>query len=153
MDNDQLNQYIKSYGDTVYRVAYSYTRNRADSEDIVQDTFVKLLKAEKSFDCEEHIKAWLIRVAANLAKNMVGSAWFSRRAELSEDIPTDVAEDNGLSAAMAELDGKYSAVIYLHYYEGYSVREIARLLRISEPNVKARLMRGREKLKRYLGGE
>lgn len=153
MDNDQLNKYIKSYGDTVYRVAYSYTRNRADSEDIVQDTFVKLLKADKSFDSEDHIRAWLIRVAANLAKNMVGSAWFSRREELSEDIPTKTVEDNGLSAAMAELDGKYSVVIYLHYYEGYSVREIARLLRISEPNVKARLMRGREKLKRYLGEE
>ncbi len=153
MDNDQLNQYIKSYGDTVYRVAYSYIRNRADSEDIVQDTFVKLLKSDKSFDSEEHIKAWLIRVAVNLAKNMVSSAWFSRRMELSEDIPTETAEDNGLSAAMDELDGKYSAVIYLRYYEGYSVREIARLLRISEPNVKARLMRGREKLKQYLGEE
>lgn len=153
MDNDQLNQYIKSYGDTVYRVAYSYTRNRADSEDIVQDTFVKLLKSDKSFESEEHIKAWLIRVAVNLAKNMVGSVWFSRQEELSEDIPTENAEDNGLSVAMAELDGKYAAVIYLHYYEGYSVREISRLLRISEPNVKARLMRGREKLKQYLGEE
>ncbi len=153
MDNDQLNQYIKSYGDTVYRVAYSYTRNRADSEDIVQDTFVKLLKSDKSFESEEHIKAWLIRVAVNLAKNMVGSVWFSRKEELSEDIPTENAEDNGLSAAMAELDEKYAAVIYLHYYEGYSVREISRLLRISEPNVKARLMRGREKLQLYLGEE
>lgn len=131
-------------------MAYSYTRNRADSEDIVQDTFVKLLKHDKSFDSEEHIRAWLIRVAANLAKNTVSSVWFSRREDLSEDIPTAEATDNGLSAAMAELDGKYSAVIYLHYYEGYGVREIARLLKISESNVKARLKRGREKLKQYL---
>ena len=153
MNNDQLNQYIKSYGDTVYRVAYSYLRNRADSEDIVQDTFVKLLKSDKSFESEEHIKAWLIRVAANLAKNTVSSPWFSRREELSEQLPAEESTDNGLSAAMKQLDGKYSAVIYLHYYEGYGVKEIAKLLKISEPNVKARLMRGRERLKAYLSEE
>ncbi len=150
MDNDQLNNYIKSYGDTVYRVAYSYTRNRADSEDIVQDTFVKLLKSEKSFDSAVHVKAWLIRVAANLAKNAVSSVWSTRREELSEQLPAEEQADEGLSAAMSKLDGKYSAVIYLHYYEGYNVKEIAKLLRISEPNVKARLKRGREKLKAYL---
>ncbi len=151
MDNVHLNEYIKSYGDTVYRVAYSYTRNRADSEDIVQDTFVKLMKSDKRFESNEHVKAWLIRVAANLAKNAVSSVWCTRREELSEQLPAEEHTDEGLSAAMAKLDGKYSAVIYLHYYEGYNVREISKLLKISEPNVKARLKRGREKLKAYLG--
>lgn len=150
MENEQLTQYIRKYGDTVYRVAYNFVKAHADSEDIVQETFLKLYRSDKVFDGEEHIKAWLIRVAANLAKNHIKSPAHSRRSELDESLPAPEAEDRELHAAMQELPEKYGIVIYLHYFEGYGTREIASMLKITESNVKARLKRGREKLRAFL---
>lgn len=150
MENEQLTQYIRKYGDTVYRVAYNFVKAHADSEDIVQETFLKLYRSDKGFDSEEHIKAWLIRVAANLAKNHIKSPAQSRRLELDESLPAPEAEDRELHAAMQELPEKYGIVIYLHYFEGYGTREIASMLKITESNVKARLKRGREKLRAFL---
>lgn len=150
MDNEQLTLYIRKYGDTVYRVAYNFVKAHADSEDIVQETFLKLYRLDKGFESEEHVKAWLIRVAANLAKNHIKSPSRSRQAELDENIPAPETEDNELHAAMQSLPEKYGIVIYLFYFEGYGTREIASMLRITESNVKARLKRGREKLKAFL---
>ncbi len=150
MENQQLTLYIGKYGDMVYRVAYNYLKNHADSEDIVQDAFIKLYRSNESFDGEQHVKAWLIRVAANLAKNHLKSPAQSRRAELDENTSEAEAEDKGLSEAMERLPSKYGIVMYLHYFEGYEVREIAKMLRITESNVKIRLKRGREKLKGFL---
>ncbi len=150
MENEQLTQYIRRYGDTVYRVAYNFVKAHADSEDIVQETFLKLYRSDKEFDSEEHVKAWLIRVAANLAKNHIKSPAQSRRTELDESLPAPEAEDRELHAAMRELPEKYGIVIYLHYFEGYGTREIASMLKMTESNVKARLKRGREKLRAFL---
>lgn len=150
MNNDQLSDYIKRYGDTVFRVSYSFVKNHCDSEDIVQETFLRLYRCEKQFDSEQHIKAWLIRTAVNLAKNHVKSAWVSKRAELDENLPAPMHSDNGLAEAMQKLDKKYSIVIYLHYFEGYGTKDIALLLGITESNVKVRLKRGRDKLRDFL---
>lgn len=150
MENEQLTLYIRRYGDTVYRVAYNFVKAHEDSEDIVQETFLKLYRSDKRFDSEEHIKAWLIRVAANLAKNHIKSPAQSRRTELDENIPMPEAEDRELHAALQDLPEKYGIVIYLHYFEGYGTREIASMLKLTESNVKARLKRGREKLKAFL---
>lgn len=153
MDNEQLTRNIKEYGDMVYRVAYNFVKNPVDSEDIVQETFLKLYRCGKIFENEEHIKAWLIRVAANHAKNHIRSTHISCRVELDENIPAPQSNDYGLSAAMDSISEKYGIVIYLHYFEGYGTREIASLLRLTESNVKARLKRGREKLKAFLTEE
>lgn len=150
MDNEQLTLYIRKYGDTVYRVAYNFVKAHADSEDIVQETFLKLYRSDKAFDSEEHVKAWLIRVAANLAKNHIKAPAQSRRTELDEGLPAPDTEDKELHEAMRELPEKYGIVIYLYYFEGYGTREIASMLRMTESNVKARLKRGREKLKAFL---
>ena len=153
MNNDQLSLFMTRYCDTVFRVAYSFVKDRSDSEDIVQETFLRLYRCEKTFSSEEHIKAWLIRTAANLAKNHVKSAWVSRRAELDDSIPAPQHSDSGLAEAMQKLDRKYSIVIYLHYFEGYSTKEIAPLLGLTESNVKVRLKRGRDKLRDFLTEE
>ena len=153
MDNDQLTYYISEYGDTVFRVAYSFAKNRSDSEDITQDAFVQLYRCTKPFSSDEHVRAWLIRTAANLAKNHVRSAWVSRRAELDESLPAPQRSDSGIAEAMHKLDRKYSIVIYLHYFEGYATKEIAKLLGLTDSNVKARLKRGRDKLRDFLTEE
>ncbi len=149
MENQQLTYYIQKYGDTVYRVAYNFVKAHADSEDIVQEVFIRLYRAA-DFESEQHVKAWLIRVAANLAKNHIKAPAQSRRAELDENLPMPDAEDRELHEALQELPPKYAIVIYLHYFEGYGTREIARMLALTESNVKARLKRGREKLKAFL---
>lgn len=150
MDGEQLTGYIRRYGGTVMRAAYSYVQNTPDSEDITQEVFLRLMSLKKPLSSEEHIRAWLIRAAINLAKDKTRSVWTKNRSELTEDIPAKETEDSGLSEALDALDGKYRVVVYLHYYEGYSVRETAKLLRITEANVKTRLKRAREKLRTFL---
>ena len=145
-----MNYVVNTYGDMLYRLAYQYTRNSSESEDIAQDVFVAMLK-KMPFKSEEHLKAWLIRVAINKSKNYLKSA---RKKVLSLDENIDVAgpplkEDDGLEELnlLPEFD---RSVIYLYYYEGYSVREIAKMTGKSANSINIRLSRSREKLKTLL---
>lgn len=145
-----MNYVVNTYGNMLYRLAYQYTRNSSESEDIAQDVFVAMLK-KMPFKSEEHLKAWLIRVAINKSKNYLKSA---RKKVLSLDENIDVAgpplkEDDGLEELnlLPEFD---RSVIYLYYYEGYSVREIAKMTGKSANSINIRLSRSREKLKTLL---
>lgn len=150
MTDSELIGYVKQYHKTVYRLAYSYVRNCADAEDICQDAFVRLMEFSGEFASDEDCKRWLIRVTVNLSKNLLKSCRFSRTEELSEDIPLETAEDGELLALVKSLPTKYGEVIHLFYYEGYSVKEISQILRISQTAVTSRLSRGRNKLKLLL---
>lgn len=150
MNNEVFTEYVRKFQPTVFRVAYSFVKNTADSEDITQEAFLKLYRSNESFATDENIKAWLIKVAANISKNHLRSAWNKRKTSLTDDLPLEKEEDYALLEALNRLNENYRTVIYLHYYEGYSVSETARLLDISESNVKARLKRGRDKLKAFL---
>ena len=144
MDAETFTDYVRKYRNTVFRVAYSYSGSLQDSEDITQETFLKLYKSEERFTANENVKAWLIRVSANEAKNFIRRNALRRKEPISENIPE---EDYELSEIMKGLKRDYRVVIYLHYYEGYSVKELSKILKISESNVKVRLKRGRDKLK------
>lgn len=152
MNDEQFTRLTRRYIDTVFRVALNYLRSPADAEDVTQTVFEKLLREKKVFENEEHIRAWLIRVAVNECKKMLRSPW--RRVEPLEDYLTAVAFDNpahsDLYRAVMELPKKYRMAIYLHYYEGYSTQEIASLLRIPKNTVCSHLKRGRELLKLQL---
>lgn len=152
MQNDIFTEYVRKYSDMVYRIAYSYTRSIPDSEDIMQDVLVKLYHSGKTFRDGEHTKAWLIRVTVNRCRDVLRSQKRLRTEELD---PASAApqSDSGLDEAMDSLGMEYRLVVYLHYYEGYGVKDIARMLRISESNVKIRLKRAREKLKAFLTDE
>ncbi len=154
MQSDVFTEYVRRYSAMVYRIAYSYTRSRPDSEDIMQDVLLKLYQYGKSFRDEQHVKAWLIRVAVNRSKDMLRSSQKRQAQEPYADTPTDAAvSDAPLDEAMAALSEEYRLVVYLFYFEGYSVKEISRILRITESNVKIRLKRAREKLKNLLTEE
>ena len=153
MDNDELCRYIKLYHQTVYRAVFSYLHNVSEAEDIVQETFVKLFNTNKSFQSDEHCKAWLIRVAINLSKNLLKSFRYTHTEELDEAIPTESKEESELAEALSALPPKYRAVIHLYYYEGYSAKEIAEILGISVTTVTTRLARARERLKVLLTAE
>ena len=147
MDNDELCRYIKLYHQTVYRAVFSYLHNVSETEDIVQETFVKLFNTNKSFESDEHCKAWLIRVAINLSKNLLRSFRFTHTEELDEAIPMESTAECDLADALSALPPKYRAAIHLYYFEGYSAKEIAKILGVSVTAVTTRLARARERLK------
>ena len=156
ISNEELNEYIKLYHSTIYKLALSMVHNAAEAEDICQETFIKLMDYRGNFDGSENCKAWLVRVAINLSKNVLKSCRFTRIAELDENIPqTQVFSpdpscneaQSELWQAVAKLPPQYRSVIHLYYYEGYSVKEIAKIERTTSSNVTMRLTRARKKLK------
>ncbi len=156
MDSAEYLRISEKYIDTVYRSALSCCKNKADAEDAVQNAFLKLLKCDTEFNDDEHVKRWLIRVAVNECKNVWKSFRYRNIVSFDELEKEPEYSDEGKSEIFSEimkLPKKYSVVIHLYYYEGYSVREISRILDISESNVQIRLMRGRNKLKETLSEE
>lgn len=144
-----INYIVNAYGDMLYRVAYQYTRNRSEAEDITQDVFVAMLK-KMHFKSEEHLKAWLIRVVINKSINYLKS---SRKKVLSLDENIDVEAKHSETDEIEELQELPEfdrSVIYLYYYEGYSIKEIAKITGKSANSINIRLFRAREKLKTLL---
>lgn len=147
-----INRLFHLYRDDVYRMALSYTKNRQDAEDVSQTVFLKLMQQEPLEPGKE--KAWLLRVTANECRSLLRSAWWKKTAPL-EDAALTAGEFGGnevLRAVMA-LKPKYRVVVYLHYYEGFSAKEIAGILKISVSAVTTRLSRARAILKQTLGEE
>ena len=138
---------IKFFFDTVYKLALSHTKNKADAEDITQEVFLRYVKYTKPFDSMEHIKAWLIRVTVNRCHSHFTSNYRKKTVELSEEIPFDTPEKGEVYYAVSELSAKYRVVIHLFYYEDMSIYEISRCLGRNESTVKSQLKRGREMLK------
>lgn len=141
--------------DTVYYVCYSFMKNKPEAEDMVQETFLRLICAGKSFENERHEKAWLIVTASNLCRNALKRSW--RRDESLEDNPnltekTDKLHNEVLEAIFS-LPEDYKTVVYMYYYEGYSGAEIAKHLHCPHATVRTRLARARKILKEMLGGE
>ncbi len=153
MDETQLARYIKLFHRTVYRAALGLLHNAAEAEDATQETFVKLFESNKHFTSDEHCKAWLLRVVINHSKNVLSSFRFSRTEELDEAIPVEDFAERDLADALEQLPTKYRAVIHLHYFEGYSAKEIAEMLDLSTTAVTTRLARGREKLRNLMTQE
>lgn len=140
---------MEKYKDNLFAVAFHMCKNAADADDVVQDTFIQYHMMKKQFEDEQHIRAWLIRVAINKAKNISHSLW--RRAsvpleEYMETLTFETPEAENLFEEVMKLPEKYRVVIHLFYYEDYTIREMARILKITESNVKVRLNRGRKLL-------
>lgn len=150
MSEQELNEYICLYRNTVYRLAYSYMKNCEDAEDISQEAFIKLYLSKESFASCDNVKAWLIRVTVNLCKNLLKAAWRRSREELLSEPCAPMAEQDDISQYIDRLKPAYSAVLYLFYYEGYSVKEIAQICGVSPVVVRVRLSRGRNSLKEML---
>ena len=136
------------YGNMLFRVCYSILVSHADAEDAVQDVFCKYITKQPTFESEEHLKAWLIRVASNRSKDILRSKKIRSTLTLEEADNYEIDEDQSeILKEVFALPIKYREVIVLHHLEGYSVKEIADLLSISESGVKMRLSRGRDMLK------
>ncbi len=154
IDRTEAERIVSTYADTLLRLCFTYLGSVQDAEDIVQTVYLKLLVSGPEFQSPEHEKAWLIRTAVNACKDELRA--FRRRAVPLEVIPEKTAPEIPASPVLDSvmaLPEKYRGVIYLFYYEGYSIREIAELLGRSETAVAAQLSRGRGKLRKMLGGQ
>lgn len=151
-----VQELVALYQNNLFAAAFNVCKNAQDAEDIVQDTFIQYYTNKKEFDSEQHIRAWLIRVAINKAKNVNHTFWKRNKISLEDYMETltfETPESENLFESVMRLPEKYRIVIHLFYYEDYTVREIADILHLSESNVKVRLSRGRGLLRESLKEE
>ena len=152
----EVSQAIARYADTVQRLCMLYLKNHADTEDIFQTVFLKYALGSVVFESEEHEKAWILRVTINACKDLLRSFFRSRTVSLEEvlDQPAPLTgEDREVWAEVLALPQKYRGVIYLHYYEGYTAPEMARILGKNPNTVYTLLTRARQMLRQTLGGD
>ena len=155
MSKEEFEVFAEKYMDTIYRVAYSWTKNSDDANDVTQDVLIQLYKTTKEFESDSHLKNWLIRVTVNQCKMLFRSPW-SKMEDIGEYANTLGFEEEShldLFRAVMNLDKKYRVPILLFYYEGYSTAEIASILGIPEKTVSIRLFRAKARLKDYLKEE
>ena len=143
---------ITKHSATVFRCAYSYVKSRSDAEDIMQEVFLKYLTKQPVFNDESHEKAWFIRVTINMSKSYLRSSWFKKREEMKDDMRDDaIAEtEPELWEMVKALPEKYRIVIELHFVEGYTIKEIAMILRKNPSTVGTWLQRGNKQLRREM---
>ncbi len=151
-------QTVRQYADSVYTACVVRLQNSPDVDDCVQNTFVKLYQKSPAFHDENHLKAWLLRVAINECKKSVRDRrrflpleTLKERSLVSDS--TRAEDTSDISWALMRLEPKYREVLFLYYIEGYKVDEIADILRKKSNTVKSLLKRGREKLKMIYGGD
>ena len=156
MDSNDFERVFKRNNKRLFLIALSFTANQYDAEDILQNSFMKLLKTKTEFENDEHIDKWLTSVTVNESKNLLKSAFRKKSADFEDYVATcsfesDKSED--LFNAVMSLPKKLRTVIHLFYYEDMTIKEIADMLNIKQSAVKTRLCRAREQLKIKLGDD
>jgi RNA polymerase sigma-70 factor (ECF subfamily) len=142
---------VESYGNMLYKLAAAQLNNKSDAYDALQDVMLKIHAIKPEWNSEEHLKAWLIRAVTNKCRDYNKSVWNRRTSALDEAFHISKSDpDFELQSAVSLLPVKYKVTLYLHYYEGYKISEIAKILKVGESGIKKRLVKGREMLKAYL---
>lgn len=150
--NESVRRALDQYSQSMIKIAFTYLKNIADAEEVAQDVFLAYLQKRPVFESSEHEKAWLIRTTINKSKNMLKTGWFKSRNPVPENLSYLPKEENEVLQAVLALDKKYRIPIHLHYYEGYSIQEIAAIMRTKSATVGTWLARGRLILKEKIGG-
>ncbi len=133
------------YKNDILRLAFSYTKNISEAEDITQSVFIKLFKNLNKFTSDIEIKKWCIKVTVNECKNYFLSSWYKRRKQIDKKEENNLYYlenyDNDLKDALFKLKPKDRILIFLYYYEGYKHKEIASILKMNSSTVQTRLDR------------
>ncbi len=152
---EEIQAILAKYGDMIYRTAYIQVKSRDHADDIYQEVCVKLIKQKTRINSEEHLKAWLLRTTINCCKDLWKSAWWQRvdftERNADKEYVDNTEENTGwITECVHRLPEKYRIIIHLYYYEEYSLKEIAQILKLKPNTVGTRLARGRNKLKTML---
>ena len=143
-----IREAVIKYSDMLYKICIVILCNEQDVQDAIQDTFCRYLEKKPDFSDEEHEKAWLIKVATNICRDMIRFRIRHPKVSIDEVENILVApEQRETLIELLELPVKHKTVIYLHYVEGYPIKEIAEILGITESAVKSRLLRGRKQMR------
>ena len=148
-DASAFTELIRIHKQSMYRIAKSYLRNDDDVADAIQDAILTCFEKLKSLRSPEYFKTWLIKILINKCNDIIKR---EKRFVSLETIPEEGHSDTGQSNVefmmlIDSLDDSYRTVLVLRYGECLSVKEISRVLGISESAVKKRLERSREKIK------
>lgn len=152
MDEQELTRLVEKFSGTVYRAAYCCLHNSADADDITQDTFLALYTSGVEFTGDEHIKAWLLRVALNRCRNVLRSLRYRTTVPLEEvgELSARPERHDSLLPVIMKLKPKHRIVLYMFYYEDIPIRRIAEILGEKTTTVTSRLSRARHELKQLL---
>lgn len=155
MERNQFEVYYQKYFDDVYRYVLTILKNDEDTKDVLQDTFLKLYQSNQEFESDQHVKSWLLLVSNNATKNIFKNWYKNKRVNVTDlnSFQTVATNDYQYLQDVFDLPLKYRQVIYLYYYEGYKLSEIAQLLNRNESTIKTQLSRGRDLLKGVLTNE
>lgn len=152
----EVSNALELYGDMIRRICFVHMKKEVDVEDVFQNVFFKYATKEVEFTSAEHEKAWLIRVSINECQSLL-RRWFHRNVDLSDDLSMygmqETPQQPDLLKSIWTLKDNYRNVIYLHYYEGYKINEIATILNRNENTIHTWLKRAKEQLKEKLGGD
>lgn len=141
---------IRKYADLIYRTAYQYLQNKADAEDIFGEVCLAVVTKSPPDDSEEHLRKWLVTVTLNKCRNLRRSFWRNRVENIDDHTELAADETREVMAELSRLSENYRNVIYLYYYEEYTIAEIGEILGKSPNTVSTWLRRAREKLKGIL---
>lgn len=155
-----LYEIMSEYGTQIFRLVYSYVKNRETAEDLTQEVFIKVHRNIGNFKGKSNLKTWLYQIAINTCKDYLGS-WHHRYITLTNKVNIlskshrDQPEKNLLESetsnyianGIMSLPPKYREVIILYYYEGLNFREISTVLNVNENTLKSRMRRAKKLLK------
>lgn len=148
-----LEQLMEQYGKKVLKLAYYHVRNRSDAEDILQEVFLRAYRGLPTFRGESSYYTWLYRITINLCRDyMQKNRWgrilpYQEATTDEQERLFEEAEGGWVFRRVMDLPVKYRTVIALYYFEDMSTKEIAQILKLTEPNVRVRLSRGKKLLK------
>lgn len=141
-----------AYMQDVYRLCFSYMKNKMDTEDAVQETFCRLYQAMDKIDEENYVKGWLLVTAGNVCKNMLKHWWRKNRSWQEEEVSPQCEDEYEIEMLelVFNLPVKYKSVVYLYFYEGYNSVQIAKLLNKPESTIRTYLQKAKKLLKQEL---
>ncbi len=154
VDNERISAALQKYSNMVYRICFIYLGNRPEVDDVFQEVFLKLLQKKISFTSEDHEKAWLIRVTINQCNDVAKGFWW-KRIDLVENVelPGNDPDERDVLMMVLSLPKKYKDIIYLYYYQEYTVPQIGQLLKRSANTIYSQLHRARKLMRQKLEGK
>lgn len=152
----EVNKAVEQYSDMIRRLCMIHLKNYHDTQDIFQTVFLKYVLSSVVFENEEHEKAWFIRVTVNACKDLLKNFFRTHVVSMDEltDQPYTLSQDNTeVLDAVQSLPQKYKDIVYLHFYEGYTAPEIAKILGKNVNTIYTGLTRSKQILRKKLGGD